>query len=216
MEAVSANPNWAAGSTITSQNMYVIGRTGMFTGTATFACNGGTCTNKIDNGNNVFQTLAVANAGGYCLVIGGACTASDFAPSSGAGATVGAGGNLSSLVSIYSPADSALGSGTGNGCSEISGSGGLVVSCPTIAINSRGPSWDTGAYEFAAATQASPPSCSPGSGTYTANQTVTCTNPNSGTTVICYSTSHHASDEWLWHRMHHRHAIHDRPDRQCE
>ena len=27
---------------------------------------------------------------------------------------------------------------------------------------------------------------------------------------------HDASDEWLWHRMHHRHAIHDRPERQCE
>ena len=37
--------------------------------------------------------------------------------------------------------------------------------------------------------QATAPSCTPGNGAYASTQTVTCTNPNSGTTVMCYSTS---------------------------
>lgn len=37
------------------------------------------------------------------------------------------------------------------------------------------------------ATQASPPSCTPITGTYSGAQNITCTNPNSGTTVMCYS-----------------------------
>jgi hypothetical protein len=37
-------------------------------------------------------------------------------------------------------------------------------------------------------TQASPSSCSPGSGTYSSTQHPACTNPNSGTTVQCYAT----------------------------
>lgn len=35
---------------------------------------------------------------------------------------------------------------------------------------------------------ATAPSCSPGTGLYSQTQTVTCTNPNSGTTVMCYAT----------------------------
>jgi hypothetical protein len=46
--------------------------------------------------------------------------------------------------------------------------------------------WQAGAYDFTSGTQASPPSCTPTSGTVP--QTVTCTNPNSGTTVMCYAT----------------------------
>ncbi len=38
------------------------------------------------------------------------------------------------------------------------------------------------------AIQAVAPSCSPGSGTYTGTQSVACTNPNSGTTALCYAT----------------------------
>jgi hypothetical protein len=47
-----------------------------------------------------------------------------------------------------------------------------------------------GAIELTSSTpQASPPSCTPGTGTYASAQTVTCTNPNSGTTVMCYTTN---------------------------
>jgi hypothetical protein len=38
-------------------------------------------------------------------------------------------------------------------------------------------------------TAASASTCSPGTGTYTATQTPACTNPNSGTTVQCYTTN---------------------------
>jgi len=40
---------------------------------------------------------------------------------------------------------------------------------------------------YSSTPQASPPSCSPGGGTYNNNQSVSCTNPNSGTTVVCYT-----------------------------
>lgn len=36
---------------------------------------------------------------------------------------------------------------------------------------------------------ATPPSCTPGSGTYTGSQGVTCTNPNGGTSIMCYNFS---------------------------
>jgi len=42
-------------------------------------------------------------------------------------------------------------------------------------------------YQADSTTQASSPSCSPGTGSYVGSQTVTCTNPNSGTTVMCYN-----------------------------
>ena len=47
--------------------------------------------------------------------------------------------------------------------------------------------WDLGAYNASAATQAAPPSCTPAAGTYNLTQSATCTNPNSGTTVMCYT-----------------------------
>lgn len=46
-----------------------------------------------------------------------------------------------------------------------------------------------GAFQYQPSSAASPPTCSPGSGTYNNNQTFSCTNPNSGTTVMCYSLS---------------------------
>ena len=45
--------------------------------------------------------------------------------------------------------------------------------------------WQIGAYEQGSTTQASPATCSPTSGVVP--QTVTCVNPNSGTTVACYN-----------------------------
>ena len=47
--------------------------------------------------------------------------------------------------------------------------------------------WDIGAYPFQAPSQASPATCTPTSGNVP--QTVTCTNPNAGTTDMCYTTN---------------------------
>lgn len=46
--------------------------------------------------------------------------------------------------------------------------------------------WTIGAYQTPSA-GASAPTCTPGSGTYVGSQNVVCTNPNSGTTIQCYT-----------------------------
>jgi chitobiase/beta-hexosaminidase-like protein len=48
---------------------------------------------------------------------------------------------------------------------------------------------DRGAFQFVSSSQAAAPACTPGTGTYSSTQTVTCTNPNTGTTVMCYTTN---------------------------
>jgi hypothetical protein len=67
---------------------------------------------------------------------------------------------------------------------------GLPLSnlCYDILGNARpvSGSWQAGAYYYTG-TQASPATCSPTSGVVP--QTVTCTNPNTGTTVACYTTN---------------------------
>jgi len=64
---------------------------------------------------------------------------------------------------------------------------GLGALCADKNGNARPTSgaWDAGATQFAST--ASPATCSPTSGVVP--QTVTCTNPNSGTTVACYNTT---------------------------
>jgi uncharacterized repeat protein (TIGR02543 family) len=48
--------------------------------------------------------------------------------------------------------------------------------------------WDMGAYFLpSGGGAATPPSCAPAGGTFSSAQSATCTNPNSGTTVICYA-----------------------------
>lgn len=67
-------------------------------------------------------------------------------------------------------------------------SGNLTALCSDLAGVARpnGSAWDVGAYQFAAATQASPSTCSPTSGNVAST---TCTNPNAGTTVQCYTVN---------------------------
>jgi hypothetical protein len=71
------------------------------------------------------------------------------------------------------------------------GNQGVLYTC--ISTNT----WSTAPYTpytyphplTTSSTQASPSTCSPGTGTYVASQTPACTNPNSGTTVQCYTTN---------------------------
>lgn len=183
-DAPAGSPSFAAGSTVTFENNQIIGWAGIFTGGGgaggqLFSCGGGNCTNEVNSGGEIFQTLSVANGQGYTL-------ANDFAPTLGTNATVGAGNNLTSSCATFS-GDSALCIGKG-GVKEVAVWGGQMASYPAVTVNPRPGSgaWDAGAFQFSAST-ASAPSCSPGSGTYLGTQTVTCTNPNSGTTVMCYN-----------------------------
>jgi hypothetical protein len=102
---------------------------------------GSTVTN---NGNHVFQSESTANGQGYAR-------GNNYAPTSSAGATVGAGQNMSSNCPGYSP-DSALCSATSDGVAE---SSDAVAVYPAIAIVPRTPdsppSWDAGAYLFGSA-----------------------------------------------------------------
>jgi Chitobiase/beta-hexosaminidase C-terminal domain len=95
-------------------------------------------------------------------------------------ATIGAGTNLTSLCTTLSGLDSAV----GTACLSDTSLGNTRV---PVARPSSG-AWDIGAYQYQSS-QASAPTCTPGSGTYTATQTPACTNPNAGTTVQCYSIS---------------------------
>jgi hypothetical protein len=134
-----------------------------------------------DNGHEIFQSEATANGQGYVA-------GNNYAPTLISNATVGAGANLSSFCSAIADANAATAcaSGTSGGVSNTAGTGNAPT-YPAITINSRGTTFDAGAYQFGS--QASPSSCSPGSGTYSSTQTVSLNNPNTGTTVVCYNTT---------------------------
>ncbi len=129
--------------------------------------------------SNLVQTPTTATSQGY--------TSSQspyiYYPTVG-GSTIGAGANLtSSWPGGYVTSD------TTYACSESTVSGVVESVCPARTSNTRptgSTAWDIGAYEFGS--QASSPSCSPASGTYSSTQHPACTNPNSGTTVQCYAT----------------------------
>lgn len=158
-------------------------------------CIATSCVNVSGNANftlnlttNLTQSIATASGQGYTE---GSTYA--FAPTSGAGGTVGTGANKQTLVATITALDAtagaAAGKDTGYSCSYSSSV--HTVSCPQRAPLAR-PSvaaWDIGAYQFSGASQASPSSCSPGAGSYSGTQTPACTNPNTGTTVQCYTTN---------------------------
>jgi hypothetical protein len=106
-----------------------------------------------------------------------------YSPVASTNSTIGAGANLtSSWPGGYVTSD------TTYACSESTVSGVVESVCPARTSNTRptgATAWDIGAYQFGS--QASPSSCSPGSGTYSSTQHPACTNPNSGTTVQCYT-----------------------------
>jgi hypothetical protein len=108
----------------------------------TTACTTGcTLSNSTDNGGELYQTEAAANAQGYTA-------SNEYAPTTG-GATLGTGANLAGSCSTFS-SDSALCSGTSDGALEQAGSGGEVAIYPAIAVVARPASgaWDVGAYQF--------------------------------------------------------------------
>jgi hypothetical protein len=108
-----------------------------------------------------------------------------YSPVASTNSTIGAGANLtSSWPGGYVTSD------TTYACSESTVSGVVESVCPARTSNTRptgATAWDIGAYQFGS--QASPSSCSPGSGTYSSTQTVSLNNPNTGTTVVCYNTT---------------------------
>src|SRR5208337_4007042 len=108
-----------------------------------------------NNGDEVFQTTAVASGQGYVA-------SNNYAPTAAINATVNAGANLTSSCSTFS-SDSALCYGTSDGAS---GTGGLLI-YPTIPIIARPTTgaWDAGAYEYQSGTpQAPTPTFNPTSG----------------------------------------------------
>lgn len=132
-----------AGTATFFENWHLVG--GFSSITAAFTCGSGNSCGMVDNGGTVPMSSATATTQGYVL-------ANDFQPTSVTNSTVGAGNNMASFCSAIpdATASSECMSGTGNGCSETSGSGGKVMVCPAIAVNARPPSgnWNAGAYQF--------------------------------------------------------------------
>ena len=108
------------------ENNHLIGSTAI---SNIYICNtSGTCTVN-DNGNELYQTMAVANAQGYTA-------ANNYAPTAATNATVtAAGANLSSVCSTFS-ADNELCSGTS--------AGGAISMVPRPGSGA----WNVGAYQF--------------------------------------------------------------------
>jgi hypothetical protein len=188
----STTGGWASGSTIALENEHVMDFTSPVCSSGFWAVRSGSSATCTDNGGEVFQTTSVANGQGYT-------TSNTYAPTSGSNATVGAGNNntsfcsgLSGFLGVSSARVQAdCKTATSEAVSEISSWGGEFASYPTITVNTRPSSgaWDAGAYEFTSSGAATQPSCTPGTGSYSSSQTVTCTNPNSGTTVMCFTTT---------------------------
>jgi hypothetical protein len=110
-----------------------------------------------DNGNEIFQSESSANSQGYTV-------SNNYAPTSGTGASVGVGTNLTTLLCNTIPdsqAAVACKSGTSAGVIEVSGAGGLKVSFPAIPIVARS-AWDAGAYEFNSSSSSAPPTAPSG------------------------------------------------------
>jgi hypothetical protein len=136
--------HFTAPSTFEFGNDHILGRTSI---SGFLTIGSGASGTIVDDGGEVFQSLSAANSEGYTL-------ANDFQPTSGGGATVGAGNSISSSCSTFS-ADNALCSGTGNGAME--GAADVAVS-PVIPIVQRASAWDAGAHEFGTAgTKPNPP-----------------------------------------------------------
>lgn len=130
-----------------------------------------------DNGNEIFQTTGVA--------CGSNSPSSNYAPTSGACATVGAGANLSSICSGMDNAEAAADCLNGFNPVTYNQTNHTAVDTAPVA---RGTTWDAGAYEFNASggvTTISPTSNNFGSvavGSSSSNVTFTLTN-NSISTV---------------------------------
>jgi hypothetical protein len=131
-----SDPVW--NGTVYLQNNHYIGYSTASL-SSTYDCDSGATCRFVDNGNELFQTEAVANAQGYT-------PSNEYAPSA-SGSTIGAGANLSSLCATFS-SNSELCGGTSDGVSEPNAQGGKIASDPAIPMVPRGSTWDIGAYKF--------------------------------------------------------------------
>jgi hypothetical protein len=135
----------------------------------------------------LYETTTVANANGYT-------SGNDFSPTSSSSPTVTAAGANETLVYCTfavlgdTNAVNACKAGTTNACTyDSTNHKPTCPNQPSVARPGAG-NWNVGGDQFSTS-QASSPSCSPGTGTYNATQSARCTNPNSGTTVMCFTTN---------------------------
>jgi len=139
----------ASGGTVnmTAQNNHMIGYTALFGSVPQVQSGYGISFNLTDNGNEIIQTEAAANAQGYT-------PGNNYQPTSTGGATYHAGGNLSSSCSAYS-SDSALCKGSTGGASNTAG-GGAIPTGYIATPPARGSTWDAGAYQYSGSTATLP------------------------------------------------------------
>lgn len=140
-----SDPRWDG--TVYFENNHFIGYSGTAL-SAMYSCDSGATCKWVDNGNELFQTEAVANSQGYTA-------ANEYAPASG-GSTIGAGADLSSSCGSFS-SDSELCGGTSDGALEQKSGGGQTALNPAIPMVPRQASWDIGAYKFASNQAPAPP-----------------------------------------------------------
>jgi hypothetical protein len=149
VRALSQGSNQVWNGTVFFQNNHLIALSPGSLSTMEDCSSGATCT-WTDNGEEVFQSEAAANAQGYS-------PANSYAPTSTTGATAGAGANLAVSCLLFS-VDSALCQSTSGGVSE--GIGDIAI-YPAISLNTRPlvGSWDAGAYiaNPSASNQPNPP-----------------------------------------------------------
>jgi hypothetical protein len=138
-EANGPAPAW--NGTVYFQNNHLIGFANL---AGLYYCDTGATCKFTDNGNEVIQTEAAANAQGYV-------PGNNYAPTASANATVGAGTNLTGNCSTFS-SDNEYCSGTSGSVQEANGNGGEITNFPAVSMNTRPPNtsnnWDVGAYEY--------------------------------------------------------------------
>lgn len=176
--------------TMLFSNTHMIGAyTGLTSGgTKLTYCGGGASCTFTDNGGELIQTEAVANGQGFTQ-------SNSYAPTASTNSTVGAGANQESLIPTLG---TAFGSATSAGCTETTGSGGLISSCPAITVNARQSTagsctpgvtgcWDIGAYLLTPSGTVANPAFSLIAGSYLGSQLETLSDSTAGAT-ICYTT----------------------------
>jgi hypothetical protein len=146
---VSNSPLTPWNGTGNFQNNHIIAFSPQSLSSLYICATGGQCAIN-DDGNEIFQTQAVANSQGYTPT-------NNYSPTSSSGATVGAGANQSTLCPAFS-ADGDFCDGTTSAVMEQAGSGGKIASYPAVSMVPRpgngSSAWNAGAYEFGAGPQA--------------------------------------------------------------
>ena len=134
--------------TVHFNNNHFIGYSQAAMSSFTVCDSGATCT-FTDEGNELFQSEAVANGQGYTI-------SNSYGPTAG-GSTIGIGANNTASCPVFS-SNSQLCSGTSRGVSEIAGEGGMVASWPAITLDPRlsTGAWDVGAYQYLSTTGSAP------------------------------------------------------------